>query len=964
VLRLRRGLKGISPVLSVLLMIVVAVTASIIAYAAFMGYLNFQTRQIGKEIQVQSVAQDSTGRLIVYVQNVGQGTVQFDPSGCLYVDRNLESVTVDPAGGSLPEGQIATLISVNPVVTSNILNIKVVVTDGAYTEAQTPIRNPPPASLVTVSSDPTGSGLVKVDGVNINTPRTFVWEVGTVHSLEALSSSTTGAGTKWISWSDGGEQVHNYTAPSAPANVTAIFKASYYLTVIDGGHGTASGEGWYDAGSTASFSITPKTVPGQTGTQYVFTAWAGSGAGSYSGPQMSSSVVMNGPITETANWKTQYYLNVNSPRGTTIGAGWYDAGSTVAFNVNPAIVSGGTGIQAVFMGWSGVGSGSYSGPSRSYSTTLNNPVNETAVWKTQYYLTVNSPYGTVGGSGWYDDGATAQATVSPLVVAGPSGTQYVFLRWSGDASGSSSPSNNILMNGPKTATATWKTQFQVSFAVNPAWGNTNPPPGTINWYDSGTSGVPISAMANSGYAFSTWSSPASISIANPYASSTTATINGQGTITANFAVATTRIRITSSPSTGSGFLIVDGSPQTTPFTAVWAVGSSHQISAISPVSRSPGVQLVWTSWSDGGAQTHTYTVPSSDDSITANYKTQCYLTVSSSHDSPFPQSNWFDSGSTVTASVASPADQIGNSRFICTGWMGTGSVPASGTGTSTTFTINSASSITWNWVPQCQVTFGVTPSGGGTTYPSGASWYNVGSSTQISAIPNAHFLFISWSSSGSIQITSITSSSTTATFNGPGSVTASFKIPTAIDWSSPPSDINLGDTENIMGILHETGSLLTGVNGRTVTFIFTAPNGTLFSAPVTTAWYGFDGACQVSFKPGSPGTWSVYAQFDGDATYMASKSSTGTFYVTPPVKITITSSPITGSGIILVDGVGRSTPYTATWTVGSTHMIEAISPVSGGSGLQLKWVSWSDGGAQQHIYTVPASASTVTASYR
>ncbi len=276
---------------------------------------------------------------------------------------------------------------------------------------------------------------------------------------------------------------------------------------------------------------------------------------------MSSSVVMNSPINETASWKTQYYLKVNSPQGTPNGAGWYDAGATVAFSVNPAIVSGGTGVQAVFIRWSGVGSGSYSGSLRSYSITLNNPINETAVWKTQYYLTVNSPYGTVGGAGWYDDGTTAQATVSPLVVAGPSGIQYVFLRWSGDASGSNSPSNDIQMDRPKTATATWKTQFRVSFAVNPAWGNTNPPPGSVNWYDSGTSGVAITAMANSGYKFSSWSSPASIPIANPSASSTTATINGPGTITANFVVATVTIRITSSPSTGSGFLTVDGSAQ-------------------------------------------------------------------------------------------------------------------------------------------------------------------------------------------------------------------------------------------------------------------------------------------------------------------------------------------------------------------------------------------------------------------
>jgi uncharacterized repeat protein (TIGR02543 family) len=71
-------------------------------------------------------------------------------------------------------------------------------------------------------------------------------------------------------------------------------------------------------------------------------------------------------------------------------------------------------------------------------------------------------HGSAGGEGWYDAGTDAQASMVPLTVAGTSGTQYVFAGWSGDASGSGSPSNNILMDGPKTATATWQTQYKIS----------------------------------------------------------------------------------------------------------------------------------------------------------------------------------------------------------------------------------------------------------------------------------------------------------------------------------------------------------------------------------------------------------------------------------------------------------------------------------------------------------------------
>jgi flagellin-like protein len=69
--KLRRNVKAISPVISVLLMIAVAVAASLVTYAWVMGYLGFTTNKVGKAIQIQSVAKDGT----VYVQNVGDSTL-------------------------------------------------------------------------------------------------------------------------------------------------------------------------------------------------------------------------------------------------------------------------------------------------------------------------------------------------------------------------------------------------------------------------------------------------------------------------------------------------------------------------------------------------------------------------------------------------------------------------------------------------------------------------------------------------------------------------------------------------------------------------------------------------------------------------------------------------------------------------------------------------------------------------
>jgi hypothetical protein len=83
------------------------------------------------------------------------------------------------------------------------------------------------------------------------------------------------------------------------------------------------------------------------------------------------------------------------------------------------------------------------------------------------------------------------------------------------------------------------------------------------------------------------------------------------------------IAIRSTPS-GSGFVVVDGNMVTTPCNFSWMSGSSHNITASSRASSSD-VQYAYSSWSDGGAQSHTVTVNGVAD-YTANFVTLIPLT--------------------------------------------------------------------------------------------------------------------------------------------------------------------------------------------------------------------------------------------------------------------------------------------------------------------------------------------------
>ena len=86
------------------------------------------------------------------------------------------------------------------------------------------------------------------------------------------------------------------------------------------------------------------------------------------------------------------------------------------------------------------------------------------------------------------------------------------------------------------ATALWKTQYHVTLNINPLFAGTTSPQGT-SYYDSGQT-LSIAANVYDDNKFAAWTQTGTITIANPAAQTTTATIDSPGTITANFDSAT------------------------------------------------------------------------------------------------------------------------------------------------------------------------------------------------------------------------------------------------------------------------------------------------------------------------------------------------------------------------------------------------------------------------------------------
>jgi len=113
------------------------------------------------------------------------------------------------------------------------------------------------------------------------------------------------------------------TISTANASREVSFTPAYWVTISATGPGTAApSTGFVDSGSTVLLSATP------TGTA-VFLGWVGSGSGSYSGTNSTSSITLVGPVTEVASF---------APAMTTPSTTTTPASSTIWSN--PAVWAG------------------------------------------------------------------------------------------------------------------------------------------------------------------------------------------------------------------------------------------------------------------------------------------------------------------------------------------------------------------------------------------------------------------------------------------------------------------------------------------------------------------------------------------------------------------------------------------------------------------------------------------------
>jgi PKD repeat protein len=747
--------------------------------------------------------------------------VNFDASASCDPDGYIVSYT-----WNFGDGNVTT--TSNPIITHKYISygdylVRLTVTDNNgltdQTEATIHVSQHPVASFTFTPPDPLVHELVTFDASS-STPDggvivSYTWDFGDgnitttsnpiiTHAYETYGTFTV---TLKVTDSEGKWDTTSQQITVEKAPIADFWWTPYYP----------------QKGETVTFDASASTPDGGTIISYAWNFGDGTPVIVETDPITTHVYASVGNYTVTLNvtdsegrWDTEthtitvvpkrYYLTVKTdPEGVTTipGENWYNEGTQVTLTA-PDNVAVSTGVRYKFLYWDVDGTSQGAGVT-TITVVMDANHTATAHYRLEYYLTVLSPFGAVGGEGWYPSGATAYASLNTGTVDHGNGTRRVFTSWSGDATGTNyAQSNPIIMDGPKTAIANWKTQYYLNLQTNPPGVTT--PSGT-GWYDAGTYAAistPEYVPGGSRYRFVSWTTANMAEITDPYSPSTTVLVDEPKTVVANY-VRQYQVTFTQSGlnSDAIGTVVtVNGAPLTysnLPYT-IWVdensiILYSYEGTVTSTITGKRFILLSVT----GPSSPITVT---NDLTITGNYKTQYYLEVSSAYGSPSPTSGWYDAGSSITASVNSPISGPTGTRYVCTGWTGTGSVPASGTGTSVAFTLNAPSSITWNWKTQYLLTVVTEPAGlspqptrnpSGEAGPANGWWYDASTSVTLTAQSVTGYNFNYWDVDGASQgagiatITVVMNAPHTATAHYTQVVTYKLKIETTTGGTTNPA---------------------------------------------------------------------------------------------------------------------------------------------------------------------------------
>jgi hypothetical protein len=359
-------------------------------------------------------------------------------------------------------------------------------------------------------------------------------------------------------------------------------------------------------------------------------------------------------------------------------------------------------------------------------------------------------------------------------------------------------------------------------------------------------------------------------------------------------------------------------------------------------------------------------------------------------------------GSSHPVSTTSPQISL-NTRYVFANWSDSGAI-------SHTITAPpSATTYTANFTTQYRLTTSVSPASGGTVSVSPTSadgFYDSGTPVQLTATPNANYIFSGWAGDVPYQM-----NPQTVTMSAPRNVTAIFTFAPPITIQTSPAGLSF----TVDGTQYTTARTFNWVPGDRHTVSTATPQISLNTRYVFANWSDSGAISHEITVPSSAATYTANFTTQYRLTTTISPTAGGTISLSPTsadgfyssgASVQLTATPnanyvfsgwagdvplqtnpqtvtmslprnVTAifsstSGITIttnppgrtftVDGTQYTTAQTFTWVAGSNHTVGTTSP-QGSGGTRYGFANWSDGGAISHTITAPASPTTYTANF-
>ncbi len=544
---------------------------------------------------------------------------------------------------------------------------------------------------------------------------------GTYNHFETCTLiATESVGYTFTSWTENGNVVS--TSPTfsftveGPRTLVANFQLNSYAINASANPtagGSVTGGGTYDHFETCTLIATESVG-------YTFIDWTENGNVVSTSPTFSFTV--EGPRTLVANFQLNSYAITASANptagGSVTGSGTYDHFETCTLIATES-------VGYTFTSWTE--NGSMVSTSPTFSFTVEGPRTLVANFQLNSYTITASANPTSGGS--VTGGGTYNHFETCTLIATPS-EHYNFDNWTknGVVVSTSATYSFTVTEGATYVAHFSRVTYQITAVANPTEGGNVSGTGT---YSHGSI-CTLTAIANTGYAFSSWTKDGVVVSSNP---SYSFSVTENATYVANFNLNMYTVSVSADPTAGGS---VSGG-------GTFLYGESSTVSAM------PNAGYTFTNWTKNGTVVsteaiYTFTV-TEDASLVAHFSLDHYtITVSVDPEAVGTATG----GGSFTYGETCNLTATANTGYAFVNWTKDGTVVSSNANYSFTVTGN-GDYVAHFAVARYTLTVLAEPAEGGNVY--GGGTYDFGHVVTLRAIAHEGYEFDNWTKDGAVIAT-------------------------------------------------------------------------------------------------------------------------------------------------------------------------------------------------------------------